>query len=82
VTKGIVELEQLSVNPSFIDVTDIGELRTVGASVDIEPSYYNVVIRLSPIVIQQLLQWLVTNDYIGLKGTLTVSIRGRTVYYG
>lgn len=80
-TKGQVELEQLSVNPCFLEIADIDELRDVGACVDILPSYYNVVLRVSPLVIQKLLKWLLSHHYVKLSGTLTVSIRGRVYKY-
>lgn len=79
--KGKIEMEQLSVNPSIIEVTDIDKLTEVGASVDVRPSYYDVILRISPLVIQKLLMWLLDNRYIKLKGTLTISIRGRSYTY-
>lgn len=80
--KSKVELEQLSVDPSILDITDIDKLTEVGASVDIYPAYYDVILRVSPLVIQKLLMWLLEQNYVTLKGTLTVSIRGRTYRYG
>lgn len=80
-TKGNVEIEKLSVTPYIIEVNDIDSFNDVGASVDINPAYYDCVLRVSPYVIQKLLQWLLVNKYITLSGTLTVSIRGRSYRY-
>ncbi len=77
-----IELEQLSVHPHVIDVTDIVSFNDVGASVDIKPAYYDCILRVSPYVMLKLLQWLLDNRYIKLSGTLTLSIRGRSYNYG
>lgn len=77
-----IELEQISVNPSILDITDVDTLMDVGSSVDLHPAYYDVILRMSPLVIQKILMWLLTNDYIKLKGSLTLSIRGRSYHYG
>jgi hypothetical protein len=82
VVKGKVKMEQISVNPSILDITDVDKLTEVGASVDVYPAYYDVILRVSPLVIQKLLMWLLANEYVKLKGTLTVSIRGRSYHYG
>lgn len=79
---GSIEMEQLSVSPCIIDVTDVKQFSEVGAGVDIKPAYYNVILRVSPLVIMKLLKWLLANHYIKLVGTLTISIRGRTTRYG
>lgn len=79
--KGKIELEKLSVTPYIIEVNDIDSFNEVGASVDINPAYYDCILRVSPYVILKLLQWLLTNRYIKLSGTLTVSIRGRSFNY-
>lgn len=80
-TKGKIEIERLSVTPYIIEVNDIDSFDDVGASVDINPAYYDCVLRVSPYVILKLLQWLLTNKYINLSGTLTLSIRGRKYTY-
>jgi len=80
-TKGKIELETLSVSPYIIEVNDIESFSEVGACVDINPAYYDCILRVSPYVMLKLLQWLLANQYINLSGTLTVSIRGRTYTY-
>lgn len=82
VTKSWVELEQIAVKPHVIDVTEVLSINDVGAGVDIKLAYYDVVLRVSPYVMQRLLQWLLDNHYIKLTGTLTVSIKGRSYNYG
>lgn len=79
--RGKIELEQLSVNPSIIDVTDIKQFTEVGAGIDVKPAYYDVILRISPLVVQKLLMWLLDNHYVELSGTLTISIRGRSYNY-
>lgn len=76
-----VVMETIAVEPYIIEVTEFDRFETVGFCLDIVPAYFKCVIRITPYVIQKMLQWLLDEQLITLKGTLTVSIRGRRFKY-
>lgn len=74
-------MEQIAVTPHIIEVTEIDRFETVGFCLDIVPAYFKCVIRITPYVVQKMLQWLLDERLIILKGTLTVTIRGKRKKY-
>lgn len=76
-----VTMEQIAVEPFLIDITEVDRFVTVGFCLAIEPAYYKCVIRITPYVIQQMVQWLIAEEYLELNGHLTVPIRGRKINY-
>ena len=76
-----VVMEQIAVTPHIIEVNEVDRFETVGFCLDIVPAYFKCVIRITPYVIQKMLQWLIDERLITLKGTLSVTIRGRRKRY-
>lgn len=76
-----VVMEQIAVTPYVIEVTEVSKIETVGFCIDITPAYYQCCVRITPYVVQRLLQWLLDENRVTLKGSLTIPIRGRNVNY-
>lgn len=70
-----VIVEQITVKPSELSILDIKKIEDLPSFFAVYPTYYNVRILFSPLVIQRMLQWLIKQQYIILKGTLTIKIR-------
>lgn len=70
-----ITIEQIPVNPEEISILDVKEIKTIPSFFAIYPTYYNVRILFSPLVIQRMLQWMVKEGYVVLEGKLTIKIR-------
>lgn len=70
-----VHIEQIPVEPAELSILDVKQIEDIPSFFAMYPTYYNVRLLFSPLVIQRMLQWLIKQGYIVLDGTLTLKIR-------
>lgn len=74
-------IRKIAVDPNEMHISDIRRFAHKSFFFGMFPTHYACKIWLSPLVVQRLIQWSVTNHYIELDGTLSIKIRNRKEYY-
>jgi len=67
--------------PKYLEIADITDISRCTSGLIIVPTYYDCEVYLSAYVVQRLIKWAISNNFIRVNGAILIPTGNRKAFY-